>query len=76
MSSSKPAEQAGHVEDVTAVPLRKLVATLLAISFGTILECECSFACARLDHARPAVMSRCRLTAIRVPVHLQGMTTL
>jgi hypothetical protein len=42
MSSSKTAGQAGHIEEVTAVPLRKLIATLLAISFGTILECECS----------------------------------
>lgn len=55
MSSSKPAGQAGHVEDVTAVPIRKLIATLLAISFGTILECECSFACTRPGCARPAV---------------------
>lgn len=54
MSSSKTAGQAGHVEDVTAVPLRQLVATLLAISFGTILECECSFACNRPGCARPA----------------------
>jgi hypothetical protein len=40
-SKAAAAAAAAHPEDVAPVPLRKLIATLLAISFGTILECEC-----------------------------------
>jgi hypothetical protein len=48
--ASKAAEAAaGHSEDVTPVPLRKLITTLLAISFGTILECECCSCAAVAD---------------------------
>jgi hypothetical protein len=34
----KAVEQADLVADSNPIPLRKLIATLLAISFGTILE--------------------------------------
>lgn len=44
-SSSKPADDVSVDRSSNAgagsnVPVRKLIATLLAISFGTILECE------------------------------------
>lgn len=44
------------------VPLRKLITTLLAISFGTILECECACGQQLIAHACLQALTHCLCT--------------
>lgn len=60
----KAVEQAGLVADSNPIPLRKLIATLLAISFGTVLEwydySVSSHAPCMSQHAERSVLAFCQ----------------